>query len=116
MDTRSDLEKDTLVVDVVGFNEGSWIDMVGDPHTDRLHLVERFTRKDLYTLRYEATTDDPGAYIEPWTIAFDMFVWDDKGEIQVRLPGEQSLDAPPVARWETPAGKTLFESSRGSMT
>jgi hypothetical protein len=39
-------EGDTLVVDVVGFNEGSWIDMVGDPHTDQLHLVERFTRKD----------------------------------------------------------------------
>ena len=58
-------EGDTLVVDVVGYNEGNWIDMVGDPHTDRLHLVERFTRKDLYTLRYEATIDDPGAYTEP---------------------------------------------------
>ena len=82
-------EKDTLVVDVVGFNEGSWIDMVGDPHTDRLHLVERFTRKDLYTLHYEATTDDPGAYIEPWTIAFDI-VWDDKGEIQEYICQENS--------------------------
>ena len=82
-------EKDTLVVDVVGFNEGSWIDMVGDPHTDRLHLVERFTRKDLYTLHYEATTDDPGAYVEPWTIAFDI-VWDDKGEIQEYICQENS--------------------------
>ena len=82
-------EGDTLVVDVVGFNEGSWIDMLGDPHTDRLHLVERFTRKDLYTLRYEATIDDPGAYTEPWTIGFDI-VWDEKGEIQEYICQENS--------------------------
>ena len=80
---------DTLVIDVVGFNEGSWIDMVGDPHTDRLHLVERFTRKDLYTLRYEATIDDPGAYTEPWTIGFDI-VWDPRGEIQEYICQENS--------------------------
>ena len=82
-------EGDTLVVDVVGFNEGSWIDMLGDPHTDRLHLIERFTRKDLYTLRYEATIDDPGAYTEPWTIGFDI-VWDEKGEIQEYICQENS--------------------------
>jgi len=82
-------EGDTLVVDVVGFNEGSWIDMVGDPHTDQLHLVERYTRKDLYTLRYEATIDDPGAYTEPWTIGFDI-LWNDKGEIQEYICQENS--------------------------
>ena len=74
-------EGDTLVVDVVGFNEGSWIDMGGKPHTNRLHLVERFTRTDLYTLRYEATIDDPGAYTAPWKVAFDV-TWDPEGEIQ----------------------------------
>jgi hypothetical protein len=82
-------EGDTLVVDVVGFNEGSWMDMVGDPHTDRLHLVERFTRTDLYTLRYEATVDDPGAYTEPWTVGFNI-VWDAKGEIQEYICQENS--------------------------
>ena len=82
-------EGDTLVVDVVGYNEGNWIDMVGDPHTDQLHVVERFTRKDLYTLRYEATLDDPGAYTEPWTIGFDI-VWDEKGEIQEYICQENS--------------------------
>ena len=87
--SRGRWEGDTLVVDVVGFNEGSWIDMVGDPHTDRLHLVERFTRKDHYTLRYEATIDDPGAYTEPWTIGFDI-VWDEKGEIQEYICQENS--------------------------
>ena len=80
---------DTLVVDVVGFNDGSWIDMAGDPHTEQLHLVERYTRKDLYTLRYEATIDDPGAYTEPWTIGFDI-VWDKNGEIQEYICQENS--------------------------
>ena len=60
-------EGNTLVVDVVGFNEGSWIDMGGKPHTSKLHLVERFTRTDLFTLHYEATINDPGAYTAPWT-------------------------------------------------
>ena len=83
-------EGDTLVVDVVGFNEGSWIDMAGDPHTDRLHVVERFTRPDLYTLGYEATIDDPGAYTEPWTIAFGI-LWDPEGEIQEYICQENNV-------------------------
>jgi hypothetical protein len=82
-------EGDTLVIDVVGFNEGSWMDMLGDPHSDRLHVVERYTRKDLYTLRYEATIDDPETYTEPWTIGFDI-LWDDKGEIQEYICQENS--------------------------
>jgi hypothetical protein len=83
-------EGDTLVVDVVGFNEGSWIDLVGDPHTDLLHVVERYSRPDLYTLRYEATIDDPGAYTEPWTIGMDI-VWDEKGEIQEYICQENNI-------------------------
>jgi hypothetical protein len=58
---------DTLVVDSIGFNEKFWIDRQGTPHTDRLHLVERFTRSDFNTLKYEFTIDDPGAYTAPWT-------------------------------------------------
>ena len=37
-------EGDTLVVDVVGFHEGTWLDYFGHPHTDQLHVVEKFTR------------------------------------------------------------------------
>ncbi len=58
---------DTLVVDSVGFNESFWIDRQGTPHTDKLHLTERFTRTDLNTLKYEFTVEDPGAYTAPWT-------------------------------------------------
>ena len=73
-------EGDTLVVDVVGFNENTWIDFFGHPHTDALHVVERFSRPDKATLHYEATIDDPGAYTAPWTVAWDIR-WRPDGEL-----------------------------------
>jgi hypothetical protein len=65
-------EGDTLVVDTVGFNEKTWIDFNGHMHTNQLHTIERITRPNLDTLHYEATIDDPGAYSEPWTVAWDI--------------------------------------------
>ena len=58
---------ETLVVDTVGFNERFWLSREGIPHTEYLHLTERFTRTDHDTLKYEATIDDPGAYTKPWS-------------------------------------------------
>jgi hypothetical protein len=60
-------EGDTLVIDTVGFNEKFWLTREGIPHTSALHLIEKFTRVDHDTLRYEATIDDPGAYTATWT-------------------------------------------------
>ena len=60
-------EGETLVVDTVGFNERFWMIRGGLPHTRYLHLIERFTRIDYDTLRYEVTIDDTGAYTEPWS-------------------------------------------------
>jgi hypothetical protein len=60
-------EGDTLVVDTVGFNEGFWIDRGQLPHTDKLHLIERYTRTSLTSMRYELTIDDPAAYTAPFT-------------------------------------------------
>jgi len=65
-------EGDTLVVDVVGFNEGTWLDYSGHPHTDLLHVIEKFTRPTKNVLHYEATIDDPGAYTKPWTVAWNI--------------------------------------------
>jgi hypothetical protein len=62
----------TLVVDVVGFNENSWLDYFGHPHTDKMHVVEKFTRPNKATLHYVATVDDPGAYTKPFTLAWDI--------------------------------------------
>src|SRR5215468_8667815 len=65
-------EGDTLVVETVGFNEGSWIEAEGFPHTDKLRLVERFSRTDFNLLKYEVTVDDPGAYTKTWTGGFNL--------------------------------------------
>lgn len=65
-------EGDTLVVDVVGFNEETWLDYYGHPHTDMLHVVEKFSRPNKNTLHYEATINDPGAYSKSWTVAWDI--------------------------------------------
>lgn len=83
-------EGDTLVVDVVGFNETTWIDFYGHPHTDALHVVERFSRPDKNTLRYEATIDDPGAYTAPWTVAWDI-PWRPDGELLEYICQENNL-------------------------
>jgi len=71
---------DTLVVDVVGFNEQTWLDYFGHPHTDQLHVVERFSRPNKRTLHYEALVDDPGAYAKPFTIRWDI-PWNANGEL-----------------------------------
>jgi len=60
-------EGDTLVVDSIGFNERFWFTSGGLPHTEALHLVERFSRPDLNTLKYEVTVDDPRAYTRMWS-------------------------------------------------
>jgi hypothetical protein len=60
-------EKDALVVDSVGYNEKLWLSSGGLPSTEALHLIERFSRPDLNTLKYEVTVDDPRAYTRRWT-------------------------------------------------
>ena len=66
-------EGDTLVVDTKGYNERMWIaNREGMPTTDRLHTIERFTRTDFNTIKYELTIDDPGAYTATWKTAWTM--------------------------------------------
>jgi Carboxypeptidase regulatory-like domain len=74
-------EGDTLVVDSANFNNKSWTPL-GRPHTDKLHLVERFRRPDAGHLEYEMTIDDPGTYTHPWTIKFasNLLVGEEIGE------------------------------------
>ena len=63
-------EKDTLVVDTIGYNDKFWFDRKGTPHTEQLHTIERWTRTNFTTLEREVTIDDPGAYTRPWTVRF----------------------------------------------
>jgi hypothetical protein len=60
-------EGDTLVVDTIGFNDKMWLDRGAAPHTEKLHLIEKFTRTNMNTMTYEITIDDPYAYTAPFT-------------------------------------------------
>lgn len=59
---------DTLVVDTKGFNGKAWIDQLGKPATEALHVIERFRRKDFGHMDIQITIDDPRAYTKPWTV------------------------------------------------
>ena len=48
------------------------IDRTGLPHTEQLHAVERFTRIDFNTIKYEILIDDPQVYTKPWSGGFDL--------------------------------------------
>jgi Family of unknown function (DUF6152) len=69
---RGTWQGDTLVVDSKGFNERFWFSNGGLPHTEQLHIVERFTRTDYNTLKYEVTIDDPGAYTRTWSAGWNL--------------------------------------------
>jgi len=63
---------DTFVVDLRQFNEEFWFDNGGLPHTEQLQMIERFTRVDMATMRYEVTINDPGAYTRPWRSSWTL--------------------------------------------
>ena len=65
---------DTLVVDSVGFNDKTWLDPMGLPHSDALHVTERIRRVKHDLLVDDAVIDDPKAYTKPWTVhkTFDL--------------------------------------------
>jgi len=58
---------DTLVSDTVNFNDKTWLDRMGHPHSEQLHVVERIRRVDQNHLVDDLTFDDPKAYTKPWT-------------------------------------------------
>jgi hypothetical protein len=65
-------DKDTLVVDSAGYSERFWMANGGLPHTEALHLAERFSRPNYDTLKYEVTIDDPRAYTRPWNASWTI--------------------------------------------
>ncbi len=60
---------DTLVVESFGFNDRTWLDHDGHPHTEALRMTERYRRRDFGHLELEVTLSDPAVYARPWTVA-----------------------------------------------
>jgi hypothetical protein len=78
-DPRGRWDGNTLVVETTNFNDKGWVAtnaasarIRGVPHSDALRLVERFTRVDADTIRYEVTIEDPTMYTRPWTVSIPL--------------------------------------------
>ena len=71
-DSRGHWEGNTLVVTTTNHNDKTWFDKIGSFHSDLLRVVERFTRLDPTTIRYEATIEDPKVFTRPWTIRLTL--------------------------------------------
>jgi len=63
---------DTLVVESAGFNDQTWLDAGGHPHTEDLRVTQTFRRKDFGHIELKTTFDDPKVYARPWTISVDV--------------------------------------------
>jgi hypothetical protein len=66
-------EGDTLVVDVRGMNDQTWLDRAGNFHSEALHVVERYTPMGRDALMYEATIEDPKVFTRPWTMSMPIY-------------------------------------------
>jgi hypothetical protein len=71
-------ERDTFIVETGGFNEKTRLD-IGHPHSDQLHVVERYRRPDFGRLEVDMTFDDPKMYLRPFTVrlAYHLLADDD---------------------------------------
>jgi hypothetical protein len=72
-DSRGRWEGNTLVVDVVDFNDQTWFDHAGNFHSEDLHVVERYTPTDASHMLYEVTIDDPKVFTRPWKISMPLY-------------------------------------------
>lgn len=72
-DSRGRWDGDTLVVDVVHFNDQTWFDRAGNFHSDALHLVERYTLTGPDHISYEVTIEDPKVFTRPWTMRMLLY-------------------------------------------
>jgi hypothetical protein len=61
-------EGDELVVDTVGFNGKTWLDLAGHPTSDQLHVIERYSRPVFGELKLDITIEDPVNYTKPWKV------------------------------------------------
>ena len=66
-------EGETLVVNVTDMIDRSWFDRAGNFHSDKLHVVERYTRTSPDVIAYEATMEDPNVFTRPWKISMPLY-------------------------------------------
>jgi hypothetical protein len=84
---------DALVVESRGFNGKAWLDQLGRPSTDALHVTERFRRKDFGHMDIQVTIDDAKAYTKPWTVNYSATLLPE-GELLEFICNENNRDIP----------------------
>jgi len=75
-------EGDTFVVDTTGFNDKSWLDAIGHPHSEDLHLTERFHRTTVGHMDLQITMDDPKSYNKPFGFQIGLYLIPDSDLIE----------------------------------
>ncbi len=84
-------EGDALVVESSGFNDKSWVDDDGHPHTEALHTTERFRRSDFGHMTMQITIDDPKAYVKPWSATLHYHLLPDTELIEYVCDNEKDV-------------------------
>jgi len=81
-----------LVVDSIGFHDQGWLDAIGHPYSDAMHVTERFHRRDFGHMEIQITIDDPKAYKKPFTVVQPMVFLPDTDLLEY-LCSENERDA-----------------------
>jgi hypothetical protein len=76
-------EGDTLVIESNGFNDKTWLTREGLPHTEQLHITERYRRHDYGHMTLEVTYVDPGTFKEPVQATIDLVLTPDAGLLEI---------------------------------
>ena len=90
-------EGDTLVVDTVGFNDRTWLDAAGHPHSEALRVQERFHRRDFGHMDLQVTIDDPKMYLKPITVKVTELLIPDSDVLE-NFCAENEKDRPHLGR------------------
>lgn len=98
-------DSDALAIDSISFkNERTWADENGDPHSDQLHTIERWTRPDLGHLHVELTVIDPKFYTEPIHYQRTWLLGQPEKQVKEYSCAEENVDAPHLQPGPGPIG------------
>jgi hypothetical protein len=91
--SRGRWDGDTLIVETTGFNDKTWLDDAGHPHSEQMKVTERFRRPSFGQLVVDITIDDPKTYAKPWTVtqAFQLMA---DAELIEYICNENNRDIP----------------------
>ena len=88
-------EGETFVIETAGFNDKSWLDAGGTPHTEALRTTERLRRTDFGHMEIAFTFDDPRTFTKPWSATVKFNLLADTELLEHHCDNEKWLDKKP---------------------